>query len=358
MKRVIIVGGGYAGIGLARALDRSMDVRLVEPRDGFVHNIGAIRALADPALLSRITMPYDRLLARGQVTQGRATSLGDGGISLEDGRSLEGDFIVLATGSTYATPFKPRGERTADFIAASRACHDRLRAARTVAVVGAGAVGVELIGEIQHHFPDRRLILIGREAAPCSGFNPALGRHLLHQLMGRGIRVILGAAVTNLPADGQPFGPATLTLTDGQTVAADLIFVAGGARPVTGLAGRTDGGRVAVDAWCRPAGQRHVFTLGDMAATGDPMTAVAITRQVPWAGRLLRGLAAGTAIERLKPYRPWPVQPLIVPLGPTGGASNLPVTSRGLVVGPLITATLKGRGLLIGQYRRRMGYEA
>ena len=49
MKRVVIVGGGYAGTSLARSLDAAVEVVLVEPRDRFVHNVAAIRALVEPA---------------------------------------------------------------------------------------------------------------------------------------------------------------------------------------------------------------------------------------------------------------------------------------------------------------------
>jgi NADH dehydrogenase FAD-containing subunit len=72
-KRVIIVGGGYAGSSLARALDRQVDVILVEPRDHFFHNVAAMRAIVDPKLFDRIAIPYDRLLKRGKVIRDRVT---------------------------------------------------------------------------------------------------------------------------------------------------------------------------------------------------------------------------------------------------------------------------------------------
>jgi NADPH-dependent 2,4-dienoyl-CoA reductase/sulfur reductase-like enzyme len=39
---VVVIGGGYAGIGVAAALDEDADVTLVERRDTFVHNVGAV----------------------------------------------------------------------------------------------------------------------------------------------------------------------------------------------------------------------------------------------------------------------------------------------------------------------------
>src|SRR5664279_3834025 len=36
---VVVVGGGYAGVAVAKALDERTTVTLVEPRDAFVHNV-------------------------------------------------------------------------------------------------------------------------------------------------------------------------------------------------------------------------------------------------------------------------------------------------------------------------------
>ena len=65
----MVIGGGYAGINAAKSLDDVADVVLVEPKDAFVHNVAALRALADPSWLPRIYLPYDRLLASGRVVR-------------------------------------------------------------------------------------------------------------------------------------------------------------------------------------------------------------------------------------------------------------------------------------------------
>ena len=107
MKRVIIVGGGYAGANLARALDKVAEVCVVEARDHFVHNVAAIRSVVDPSLLGQIVIPYDRLLRRGRVRQGLVANAFDGGVTLANGETIEGDVVIVATGSSYARPFKP-----------------------------------------------------------------------------------------------------------------------------------------------------------------------------------------------------------------------------------------------------------
>ena len=69
---VVVVGGGYGGIAVAKALDETSNVVLVEPKDAFMHNIAALRALVDPSWLSKIFIPYEGLLTNGRVVRDRA----------------------------------------------------------------------------------------------------------------------------------------------------------------------------------------------------------------------------------------------------------------------------------------------
>ena len=114
-KKVVIVGGGYAGVGMAHSLDKYADVTLIEPREAFFHSVAAIRAVVQPDLLDRLIIPYDRLLKRGKVIRARAKQISEGHVVLEDGGTVEGDIVIAATGSNYAQPFKPWSESIADF---------------------------------------------------------------------------------------------------------------------------------------------------------------------------------------------------------------------------------------------------
>jgi pyruvate/2-oxoglutarate dehydrogenase complex dihydrolipoamide dehydrogenase (E3) component len=115
MKRVVIVGGGHAGTLLARALDPIAEVVLIEPKAAFVHNVAAIRAVVDPAWLDKLILPFDHLLKRGRVLRDRVIAIEGDGVRLAANGSLEGDFVIVATGSRYAQPFKASGDSISDF---------------------------------------------------------------------------------------------------------------------------------------------------------------------------------------------------------------------------------------------------
>ena len=361
MKRVVIIGGGYAGTKLARALDDAAEVVLIEPRDAFVHNVAAIRAIVEPALLDLLIIPYDRLLSRGRVVQDREVGLAEREVKLAAHGALEADIIVVATGSRSARPFKPTGDSIAEFRAASAEAHGMLKAATSVAVVGGGAVGTELAGEIAAGAAGKRVALVSGASSLFPNMPPALGKRLLAHLTKMGVAVHLGASAEGLRgADGPRQGP--LRLSSGHSVAADIVFPAMGVTPVTALLDSLPGvsfdpaGRVNVDPWLRPAGRPNMFALGDVASTGDPMTIVSISAQVPWLAGTITSILEGKQAQELPQYVPGSRTLFLVPLGPRHGASVLPVSGRRVVVGSFLTSIAKGKDLLISRYRREFGY--
>jgi len=174
VKRVIIVGGGYAGTSLSRALDEVAEVQLVDARDRFVHNVAAIRGVVDPSLLDRILIPYDRLLRRGSVRQSVVIGASSSGVTLVSSEHIEGDIVVLATGSHYASPFKPLGESTQVFADSLRTAHSDLMSAKAVAIVGGGAVGTELAGEISSAYPGKAVTLVSGSPSLMPGYSDRL----------------------------------------------------------------------------------------------------------------------------------------------------------------------------------------
>ena len=109
MTRVTIVGGGYGGIVLAKALDDVAEVVLVEQKDTFVNHAAALRAVVDRRWAERIFMPYDRLLARGRVVHGTALAVRGTTVSVTGAGDIGADHLVLATGTAYPFPAKGIG---------------------------------------------------------------------------------------------------------------------------------------------------------------------------------------------------------------------------------------------------------
>ena len=357
--RVAIIGGGYAGFELAKKLDGYVDVTLIEAREAFVHNVGAPRAMAQPDLIDRIIFPYDRLLQSGRILRARAEAVDTAGVSLADGGRVDADAVVVATGSGYAAPFKPRGDSTADFANQLRASAAQVAAAGQIVIVGAGAVGVELAGEIKAAHPAKRVALVSAQPQIFPMYRAELHARLTRQLSAIGIELYLGQSASGLARSDAPH-EGEVVLGDG-TVLQGLIVPAIGARvtqePTHALPGAKPAanGQLAVDPSLRPSSLPGVFAIGDLAGTGEGMTVVSASRHAPWMAATLRKLAAGQALESLPAYQPWKVPPILIPLGAGKGTSVLPLGSRGMVVGDWLTTMIKGKDLFIPRYNKEFG---
>jgi NADH dehydrogenase FAD-containing subunit len=360
---VVVLGGGYAGIQVARPLDDLADVVLVEPKDDFVHNVAALRALVDPGWLERIYLPYTGLLGRGRVVRDRAVKADAGRVVLASGAELFPDYLVLATGSGYPFPAKhdlPGTDLTSTAAAHAkvRNTHAALAGASRVLLLGAGPVGIELAGEIKAVWPGKQVTLVD-VAGDVLGerYRPDLKAELRRQLTDLGAGLLLGSPLRAAPptAPGEP-GTFTVTTQAGDEVTADIWFRCYGVTPASdylagGLAAaRRPDGFVEVTPELRVAGQDRVFALGDVSAADQNKGAGAAGRQAPVVAGNIRALITGEG--ELARYQPPPAS-IIVPIGPDGGAGQR-AGSEDLVPAETV-AELKGRDMMVGRFAELLG---
>src|SRR3979411_2534605 len=192
--RPAVGGGGYGGPPVASARDARSDVVLVEPKDAFMHNIAALRALVDPSWLPRIFFPYDGLLRHGRVVRDRAVVVDPNRVVTGSGEEIAADYVVLATGSRYPFPAKTdllNAEHAQEQV---RRTHRALSRADRVLLVGAGPVGIELAGEIRDVWPEKSIVLLDVADEILGGpYLPELKAELRRQLMEAGVELILGS---------------------------------------------------------------------------------------------------------------------------------------------------------------------
>jgi NADH dehydrogenase FAD-containing subunit len=349
---VVVIGGGYGGVNVARALDDVAQVTLVEPKDAFVHNIAALRALVEPAWLPRIFLPYDNLLSHGTVLRNRAVHVDAEQIVLASGQRLKADFIVLATGSSYPFPAKSGDLNTVDAIARYRATHANLDRANRVMLLGAGAVGLELAGEIAAAWPDKLIVLVDTADQILPGpYDPRLRDELNRQLDDLGVERVMGSALARLPATSPgETGTFGVSTSAGARIEADIWFRCYGVTPATGylgdelVAARTQNGYLKVTPHLQVVGLDRVYALGDIAEIDVNRAAVA-GRQAQVVAANIQAQIAGTA-ERIT-YTPGPPV-IILPLGPAGGAGQLP--NRDDIAPAEFVAKVKGRDMMVDRY--------
>ncbi|TCK22096.1 NAD(P)/FAD-dependent oxidoreductase [Pseudonocardia endophytica] len=355
---VAIIGGGYGGVLAARELDAVADVVLVEPRDAFVHNVAALRALVDPSWVDEIFLPYGSLLRRGRVVRDRAVEVTSHRVVLGSGEVIEPDITILATGSTYPFPAKVDVDHAELGKERIRAAHRALVDASSVLVLGAGPAGLELAGEIRSALPATAVTIV--DPGPDllgGGFPDELRDELRGQLADLGVELLLGTALREPPStEPGTFGPVEVTTGGGRTLRADIWFRCYGVVPTSGyLAGDLAGarradGHVRVTPELTVEGQVDVFAVGDLTDLPEAKMAKAAEIHAGTVADTIRRRLSGEGGEPSRYAVPSPG--ISLPLGPKGGASYNEAVG---VLGAEQTSGLKGTHLRLDDYRERLG---
>lgn len=341
LKRVVVIGGGYGGTAVAKALDKNFDVTLIEKRERFFHNAGALRAAVDAGWLSKLFIPYDHLLKQGAVVNSRVVEANPDEVVLEDGRRLPFDYLVLATGSTYPFPAKMASDKVAASAASVRLVNERVAQAKNILLIGAGSVGIELAGEIASRYPGKSVTLLEPGERLLPAFSPQLGERLYQGLQQLGVKVLFGERLVTPPAATNASGltqpPMQTYLTQkGTPITADVYFVCYGLQLNSEylqprLAEVLDERKqVRVNRHLQVAGYDHIFAVGDLVNTGEAKLINVAEAHARVVAENIQRLAAGNA--SLAEHQPR-VAMMVVSLGTTGGALQLPFGKNGLVLG-------------------------
>lgn len=311
--RVVILGGGFAGLYAARALaGEPVTVTVVDRTNHHVFQPLLYQVATGVLAPSDITVPIRwRLRGQANATVLLARVRGIDVIRREvqldsDPGMIAYDYLIVATGARHAyfghdeweahapglktieDAFAVRRRFLLALERAERATDAAVRATElTIVVVGGGPTGVELAGMIPtvcrralvrefRHIDTRAVRVVLAEAGPrlLPAFPASLAERARRDLEALGVEVRLGAAVSGVDAEGVTIG--------GERIAARTVFWAAGnlASPL----GRALGapldrqGRVLVEPDLSVPGRPELFVAGDLAATtweGRPVPAVA-----------------------------------------------------------------------------------
>jgi 3-phenylpropionate/trans-cinnamate dioxygenase ferredoxin reductase subunit len=224
------------------------------------------KASIDTLLLRRESYWADHQVSLEVGAAAAAVDLRGRQVKLADGKSLSYDTLVFATG-TRARDLPLPGIKL-DGVYSLRKIDDvkRLRpaldAARRIAIVGAGYIGLEVAAVLRQE--EREATVVEAEARVMkrvAGEEVSKFFDGLHR--SRGVDIRLGARLAGIEGEGRAVG---LALVSGEKIAADSVLVATGARANDDLAAAAglpceDG--IVVDDFARAA--EGIYAIGDCA---------------------------------------------------------------------------------------------
>jgi NADH:quinone reductase (non-electrogenic) len=300
--RVVIIGGGFAGIEAARALRTvPVDVTLIDRTNHHLFQPLLYQVATAALAPTEITVPLRWLLRKQRnatVLLGDAEAVDPGARRIRV-RTLAGttdvayDYLIVAAGARHAYFGHPDWERVAPglktmgdalemrrrFLTAFERAEEATDPAEqaawlTIVVVGGGPTGVELAGVIPEIArramrPDfrridtdrTRVILLEGGPRVLPAFPEGLSERARTDLTALGVEVRTGALVTGVDATGVHVGATFLP-------ARTVLWAAGNAASPLGktLGAAVDrAGRVPVQPDLSVPGHEEIFVCGDLA---------------------------------------------------------------------------------------------
>jgi NADH:ubiquinone reductase (H+-translocating) len=338
--QVVVVGGGFGGVRVVRALaGADADVTVVDRTNHHLFQ-PLLYQVATGILPDGLIAPALRSVVRKQANA-RVVLAEAQQLDLDrrvvralspDGQKLAFpyDSLVVAAGcmdayfgheewSTFAPGLKTledashlRSHILGAFELAELAADPAERAAYlTFAIIGAGPTGVEVAGqvaELAHEALPRefksvatteaKILLIEAGPVVLASFAPKLQRYTRRRLQKMGVEVWLNTAARDMDSDS-----ITVTGPDGdrRIPTRTRIWAAGvRASPLAAMLAEATGaetdraGRVAVLPDCSLPGHPEVFAIGDMVRLNDlPGVAQPAIQEGTYVGRLIRARLAG-----------------------------------------------------------------
>jgi NADH:ubiquinone reductase (H+-translocating) len=311
-KRILIVGGGFAGLTVAMELERklgrdpSVEITLINRENFFLFTPMLHEVAASDLDLTTIVNPVRKMLRRVNFLSGEVDK-----IDLERKRvivshgfdhhphTLEFDFLVFGLGSitnTYGLPgvqehaltMKSLGDamQVRNHVIAhleeadSDCCEQRIESLLTFVVAGGGFAGVETVAAINdfvrravpsypHVSEDMvRVILIHSGSVILPELEKSLGVYAQKILAGRKVEIRLNTKI-------ESFSGEAVRLTDGTMIPTNTLVWTAGTSPnplLETIPSAKEAGRLLVTEFLELQGWPGVWALGDCSAVPNRLT--------------------------------------------------------------------------------------
>ncbi len=303
--RVVIVGGGFAGVACALKLvsDPTVDVTLVDRNNYHQFQPLLYQVATSQLAASDVAYPL-RAVARKHsnfdVKLGEVVAVDPvaKSVTTARGETYSGDYLVLAAGSQpffFHTPGADEHAFPLYSLDDARRLRTRIislfeeadrdpslidKGALRFVVVGGGPTGVEVAGALSEMInttlaSEFHELAVGRAKVTLVDHGHALLKMFSHKshdyvsgvLHRDGVELRMGTGVTEV-------GPGHVVLSDGNTLATHCVIWGGGlqAAPVAAASDlpRSRGGRVDVGPDLTVAGYQGVYVAGDIANVPSP----------------------------------------------------------------------------------------
>lgn len=358
--RVVIVGGGFAGIAAANQLkSHEIPFVLVDMKDCFHHNVGALRASVESGFAKKTLISYkDSYQDSFKQSKVIGINLETQNVVLESNEELHFSHLIIATGSVGPFPGKIAIITNRD--AAIQMYEDlvtEVQKAKHVVVVGGGAAGVEMAAEVKTDYPEKEVTLIHSKVALADvELKPCVRSAIKEILLKKGVRLILGQKVANLNELTPNVVQDTMEIhldKDPEVITADLLLCCTGININSSCYINVFGDKVAsngalkVNDFLQVDGYSNIYAVGDCADLKEPKMAYSAALHANIAVTNIINSLLG---KPLKQYKTGPVT-MLLSMGRNDGVGQF----NGFYMGKMLVTKAKSRDIFVSKSWNNMG---
>ena len=309
MKRVVVIGGGFAGAYIARRLEKYFSVTLIDTKDYFEFTPGILRTIVHPKHMKKIQVLHKHYLSQTKFVHGEVKEFTTKEVILGK-KKIPYDYLFVCSGSRYNMPIKEKNIILPNRGDTLRKAHGAVLAARNILIVGGGVVGVELAAEIVDFFPEKEVLLLHGKNVLLERCPVKAQDYVENYLKKRKVEIMYNQRMEK--QDGN------LLFTDaGRKIHAELCFLCTGIVPNTDFfqkhfsSSLNDKKQIKVEHTLQMKGQKTIFVVGDLNDICEEKTAQSAEKQAFVAVQNIFALEKG---EKLYSYHTLP-KVMVISLG-------------------------------------------
>jgi len=200
-KNVIVIGGSFAGLRLATRLGHTLPtgyrVILIEKNSHFNFSFNFPRYSVLCGREARGFIPYDNAAAGCppgifKVTRGVVSSVERDFVQLDTGEKIAYSFLAIASGSSQPLPAKVVSSSKTEACKELQSVQQNIQAAHTIAIIGGGAVGVEIATDIKSYYPQKQVTIVHSHRQLLPHFGVRLHEYVRNKVEKMGVQLQFG----------------------------------------------------------------------------------------------------------------------------------------------------------------------
>tara|TARA_Y100000310_G_scaffold225672_1_gene227726 strand:- start:19423 stop:20457 length:1035 start_codon:yes stop_codon:yes gene_type:complete len=310
MKRVVVIGSGFAGAYAAKHLEKDFNVTLIDSKDYFEFTPSILRTIVEPFHMKKIQVLHNHYLRRAKIIMGCVHELREHEVILRNKKKIPFDFVIIASGSSYQLPIKEK-----EIVHATRAAHlrdyaEHLAESKKVVLIGGGLVGVELAAEIAEHYLEKEITIVHSRDTLIQRNHPKTIKYVTKFLGKHGVKIIFGERVNKRKGN--------VVFTDhGSKITTDMVILCTGIKANAEFMKKNfkkqlnERNQIKVNRYLQVLEYDHMFVAGDVTDRREEKTAQNAEKEASSVVHNLKDFVAQQPLTEYVSHK----RPMVISLG-------------------------------------------